>query len=36
MRGHIRKRGKNTWAIVIDIGKDETGKRLQKWYSHKG
>ncbi|MFN8159954.1 MAG: site-specific integrase [Solirubrobacterales bacterium] len=32
MRGHIRKRG-STWAVVVDIGRDEHGKRRQKWHS---
>jgi integrase len=36
MRGHIRKRGKNCWAVVIPLGRDpQTGKSRQKWYSHK-
>jgi integrase len=30
MRGHVRKRGK-TWAIVYDEGRDENGRRIQKW-----
>ena len=32
MRGHIRKRGK-VWAVVVDIGRDETGRRRQRWHS---
>lgn len=32
MRGHVRKRG-SKWCIVVDIGKDENGKRKQKWIS---
>lgn len=32
MRGHIRKRG-NTWAVVVDIGRDECGRRRQRWHS---
>jgi integrase len=32
MKGHIRKRG-NKYAIVVDIGYDEKGKRKQKWFS---
>ena len=36
MRGHIRKRGKNSWAVVVDLGRDpQTGKRRQKWFAHK-
>ncbi|MDN5317247.1 MAG: hypothetical protein PWR08_1372, partial [Thermoanaerobacterium sp.] len=30
MRGHITKRG-STYSIVVDIGRDENGKRKQKW-----
>ncbi len=37
MRGHIRKRGDRSWAIVVDAGFDaDTGKRRQKWISVKG
>ena len=37
MRGHITKRGKDSYTIVIDIGRDlETGKRKQQWVSVKG
>ena len=40
MQGHIRKRvhttkaGKRTvnWYVVVDIGRDVTGKRRQKWH----
>lgn len=32
MRGHVRKRGKR-WAYVVDVGRDEDGKRIQKWGS---
>jgi len=32
MRGHVRKRG-NKWIAVIDLGRDEAGKRKQKWLS---
>ena len=37
MRGHIRKRGSRSWAVVVDIGRDpSTGRRRQKWISVKG
>ena len=37
MRGHIRKRGKNSWAVIISLGRDpDTGKRRRKWISVKG
>ncbi|NNG67727.1 site-specific integrase [Caldanaerobacter subterraneus] len=32
MRGHITKRG-SKWSIVIDVGRDENGKRKQKRFS---
>jgi Arm domain-containing DNA-binding protein len=36
MRGHIRRRGKDSWAIVIDLGRDANGKRRQKWHKVHG
>lgn len=37
MKGHIRQQGKETWSVIIDLGKDpETGKRRQKWHTVKG
>lgn len=36
MKGHIRKRGKNSWAIVLDLGRDANGKRRQKWHTVRG
>jgi len=37
MRGHIRKRSKGSWEIVIDLGRDSTsGKRRQHWETVKG
>lgn len=37
MKGHIRKRGKNSWAIVVELPKDaETGKRRQQWHTIHG
>ena len=35
MRGHVRKRGKG-WVVVTDIGRDESGKRQQRWHSGYG
>src|SRR3990172_6631363 len=35
MRGCIVKRGPNSWAIVVYLGRDPvTGKERRKWYSH--
>ena len=37
MRGHIRKRSKNSWAIVLSMGRDpQTGKKKYQWQSVKG
>ena len=37
MRGHITKRGKSSYSIVIELGKDaDTGKRKQQWETVKG
>ena len=37
MRGHIRKRGKNSYSLAISLGKDPTtGKYKQQWVSVKG
>ena len=36
MQGHIRKRGKNSWAIVIDKGRSPDGRRLQSWHTVHG
>ena len=37
MRGHITKRGKNSYSIAISLGKDATtGKYKYQWVSVKG
>ena len=37
MRGHISKRYKNSYTIVLSLGTDPaTGNRKQKWISAKG
>lgn len=37
MRGHITKRGKDSYTIVLNLSRDpETGKRKQQWVSIKG
>lgn len=36
MKGHVRKRGEKSWAVVLDLGRDADGKRRQKWHSVKG
>lgn len=33
MTGHLVKRSKGHWSVVLEFGKDEHGKRIQKWYS---
>jgi integrase len=32
MRGSVIKRG-NGWSVVIDAGRDATGKRIRKWHA---
>ncbi len=32
MRGHIRRRG-NKWAVIVDVGLDQNGRRKQRWHS---
>ena len=32
MRGHIRKRG-SKWVIIVEAGRDENGRRTQRWHS---
>lgn len=36
VKGHIRRRGKGSWAIVLDLGRDSAGKRRQKWHTVRG
>jgi integrase len=36
MKGHIRKRGKNSWAVVIFLGRDPGGKQHRKWHAVRG
>ena len=36
MRGHIRKRGARSWAVVLDLGRDHRGHRKQKWHTIQG
>jgi integrase len=36
MKGHIRQRGPQSWAIVLDLGRDAEGKRRQKWHTVRG
>lgn len=36
MKGHLKKRSKDSWTIVVDLGFKANGKRNQKWKSIKG
>lgn len=36
MKGHIRRRGRDSWAVVVDEGRDETGRRRQRWHTVRG
>ena len=34
MKGHIRKRGQRSWAVVVELERDPgTGRRRQQWHS---
>ncbi len=36
MRGHISKRYKNSWVMVVYLGRDPaTGKERRKWFTHR-
>ena len=36
MQGSIRKRGKGSWELTIDLGRDAQGKRRRKFVNVKG
>src|SRR5262245_2179031 len=36
MKGHIRKRGKSSWAVVIFLGRDPNGKQHRRWHAVRG
>ena len=36
MKGHIRKRGKSSWELVVDMGRDARGVRRQKFHTVRG
>ena len=37
MRGHLKKRAKGSWSVVIDLGRDPaTNKRKQQWVTVRG
>jgi len=36
MKGHLRERSPGKWAIVIDLGPREGGRRRQRWISFRG
>ena len=36
MKGHIRKRGARTWAIILDLDRGPNRKRRQKWHTVHG
>lgn len=36
MKGHIRKRGKDSWAVVIELDRTPDGRRRQRWHAVKG
>lgn len=36
MKGHIRKRGKDSWALVIELDRTPDGRRNQRWHTVRG
>lgn len=36
MKGHLRKRGDRSWAVVLELGRGADGKRRQKWHTVHG
>ena len=36
MKGHIKERGHNRYAIVLDARDPQTGKRKRRWHSFRG
>ena len=36
MNGSIRNRGKGTWELTVDLGRDSGGKRKRKFVNVKG
>ncbi len=36
VRGHIRKRGPDTWELAIYLGKDENGRKRYAWQTVHG
>lgn len=36
MKGHLHERSPGTWAIVLDLPDDGSGKRRRKWHTFKG
>ena len=36
MNGSIRQRGKGSWELTIDLGRDTDGKRQRKFVTAKG
>lgn len=36
MKGHLKKRSKDSWTLIVDLGRKPDGKRNQKWKTVKG
>jgi integrase len=36
MAGSIRRRGERSWELKVELGRDPLGRRLRRFYSHKG
>ena len=36
MKGTLKQRSKGTWTIILDLERDVSGKRRQKWHTVSG
>ena len=36
MSGTIKKRGKGSWTVIVDVGRDAAGRRKQRWEAVQG
>ncbi|WP_240610896.1 Arm DNA-binding domain-containing protein [Ammonifex thiophilus] len=36
MRGHVRRRGKDSWQVIVYLGKDDTGKKVYRSQTVRG
>src|SRR4051794_20584066 len=36
LRGHLRQRSRGSWTLVLELGRDASGRRRQKWLTVRG